>query len=232
MSIGLSSARALQPADDFPGSVVAEEQFDNLQFQPESLPRPTLRKTGVPSSVPWARGTNWVVGLAAAVLLLVSIGGYLFHRGQLQQIAAGHMRLRVTGPSNLQAGVEARYAVDASTINGDPLSAQVRYAVYAPGDKDPKWHNETTGEDGRFEIALGDEPLPAHTVLKVVAQRKGAEQTEEEVRLLVDQMTAPGEHRIEWDLRDEGGRELPAGIYRCYIEAGGERSYGDIEIRN
>lgn len=46
LSIGLPSARALQPADDFPGSVVAEEQFDNLQFQPESLPRPEPQRQG------------------------------------------------------------------------------------------------------------------------------------------------------------------------------------------
>ena len=38
------SAQALQPADDFPGSVVDEEQFEDLQFDTEQLPRPAPQR--------------------------------------------------------------------------------------------------------------------------------------------------------------------------------------------
>ena len=45
-----------------------------------SSPRPTPLKSSGAVSAPWARGANWAVGLAAAVLLMVSVGGYLYHR--------------------------------------------------------------------------------------------------------------------------------------------------------
>lgn len=38
--LSLAPVLALQPADDFPGSVVDETRFERLQFQPEQLPNP------------------------------------------------------------------------------------------------------------------------------------------------------------------------------------------------
>ena len=88
--------------------------------------------------------------------------------------------MKVTGPSNLQAGVPATYTVETTSIAGDPMSAPIRFAVYAPGEQQPKWRRETTGEDGRYQITLGEEPLAAHAVLKVVAEREDAESNEQD----------------------------------------------------
>ena len=47
----MPSARALQPDDDFPGSVVDEDRFENLQFEAEPLPRPEPRPPSRPGTV-------------------------------------------------------------------------------------------------------------------------------------------------------------------------------------
>ncbi|HEY6866081.1 MAG TPA: T9SS type A sorting domain-containing protein, partial [Candidatus Eisenbacteria bacterium] len=41
------------------------------------------------------------------------------------------------------------------------------------------------------------------------------------VRTLVDGMTPPGEHVASWDLRDDAGREVGAGLYLARFEAEG-----------
>ncbi len=43
------------------------------------------------------------------------------------------------------------------------------------------------------------------------------------VRVLVDEATDPGEHRVEWNGADMSGRRLPAGIYFAQLEAAGVR---------
>jgi flagellar hook assembly protein FlgD len=39
-----------------------------------------------------------------------------------------------------------------------------------------------------------------------------------------------GPHRIQWDGRDDGGRELAGGIYRLRLEAGGPARVGSIVL--
>ena len=70
---------------------------------------------------------NWTVGLAAAALVLISVGGYFYHREQLAAIAADHLRLIVTGPSSLLSGVAADYVVSTTAIGGQPFRHRSRW---------------------------------------------------------------------------------------------------------
>jgi len=70
--------------------------------------RPAAPRPRKPA-VPLARGANWTVGIGAAALLVISLGGYWYHREQLAGIAAEHLRLVVTGPSQLTAGARAAF---------------------------------------------------------------------------------------------------------------------------
>jgi len=140
--------------------------------KPEVVPRRE-------SSSPRAKAANWVVGLAAAVLLLVSLGGYWYDLRQRDTIAAEQIRLQVTGPAALQAGVPAEYAVRTTTIAGEPLPARIKFAVYAHGTEEPKWQNDMTDENGRFRIAVpGGAMFASEAVLQVVAQREDTDETE------------------------------------------------------
>src|SRR6185295_3890134 len=52
----------------------------------------------------FSRTMQWAVGLAAAVLVAVTLGGYGYHQYQLADIASDHLRLIVTGPAKLETG--------------------------------------------------------------------------------------------------------------------------------
>ena len=118
---------------------------------------------------PLARPANWIVGLAAALLVLVSVGGYLWHRGQLAAIAAKHLRLFVVGPSTLQTGTDAQFTVATTAIGGQPLPAQIEVALLA-ADKRLKTYKETADEQGRLQVAIpADLKLPDRVQLQVVA---------------------------------------------------------------
>ena len=68
-------------------------------------------KNGGSTGKSFAQAANWTVGLAAAILVMISVGGYFYHREQLAALATQHLRLIVTGPSALQAGVPAEYTI-------------------------------------------------------------------------------------------------------------------------
>ena len=80
-------------------------------------------KAGPAAARSFGRAANWTVGVAAAVLVLISVGGYFYHREQLSAIAADHLRLIVTGPVELagrgRGGVHGQH-------HGDQRSAASR----------------------------------------------------------------------------------------------------------
>jgi alpha-2-macroglobulin-like protein len=118
----------------------------------------------------FARAANWTVGLAAAVLVLISVGGYFYHRDRLAKIAADHLRLIVTGPASMQSGVAAEYAVSATAIDGRPLPARIEVALSGPDGKRLKAYKETADEQGNVRVAIpADLKLPLQTHLRVVA---------------------------------------------------------------
>jgi hypothetical protein len=134
----------------------------------------------------FARAANWTVGLAAAALVLISVGDYFYHRERLAAIAAEHLRLVVTGPSRLYSGVAAEYLVSATTIGGRPLPAEIEMTLSAADGARVKAHQETADEHGRLRLVVpADLKLPPRTQLKIAA-RHGKSREEAEVALTVE----------------------------------------------
>ncbi len=134
-----------------------------------SEPLPAMKPHGA-AIAPWARGAQWVVGLAATMLLVISLGGYLYDRTQRQQIAAQHLRLIVTGPAQLQPGAAAEYAISTTAITGDPLPAQIELSLYSPDGKRVVGHNFMTDDSGRLQDAIpADMALGSQAELRVMA---------------------------------------------------------------
>lgn len=129
----------------------------------------TVLRTDGSARIAWARWANWVVGISAGVFLLISLGGYLYHRGQLADIVAEHLRLVVTGPARLHAGVSQRYTVRTTTVTGRPVPAHVEFTMAGPDGRLMMSHKEAVDERGTVEIAvLADEPWPAEVRMEVV----------------------------------------------------------------
>jgi hypothetical protein len=138
--------------------------------------------------MPWARAANWVVGVSAVVLMAVSVGGYFYHRRQLGAIAAKHLRLVVTGPAELRAGVSARFHVVSATVTGEPVPARVEFGLYSPEFQQV----EASDTAGQLEIEIpGNRILPrsagSEAQLKVVATH---EKKREEAALSLPVRTA------------------------------------------
>ncbi|HYW79735.1 MAG TPA: MG2 domain-containing protein, partial [Thermoguttaceae bacterium] len=117
-------------------------------------------KVGSATRRPWARGADWAVGLATCLLLIVSIGGYLYHRDRLGEIAAGHIRLRVDGPSSLTSGIDTTYTIATTTVNGTAMPSRVELAVYSPGNEQLFGHQETSDDEGRLRVTIPADKLP------------------------------------------------------------------------
>lgn len=120
-------------------------------------PRP-VRRADRSSRATWARWANWVVGISAGGFLLISLGGYLYHRGQLADIAAEHLRLMVSGPAVIHVGVPQRYVVRTTTVTGHPVRGQVEFALVGPDGQQVMAHKETADDQGAVEIAVAAEP--------------------------------------------------------------------------
>ncbi|MEN6405852.1 MAG: MG2 domain-containing protein, partial [Thermoguttaceae bacterium] len=133
----------------------------------------------------FGRAAHWTVGVAAALLVLVSAGGYFYHRNQLLAIAAEHVRLIVTGPDALHAGVPAEYLVSVTAVNGQPLPAQVEAVLSDADGHRLKAYKESVDSRGRLRVLIpGDLSLPARVTLKVTAQH-GASRENAELPLTV-----------------------------------------------
>ena len=143
-------------------------------------------KGGPAAARSFGRAANWTVGVAAAVLVLISVGGYFYHRERLSAIAADHLRLIVTGPSYLQAGVAAEYMVSTTAISGQPLSAQIEVAILGPDGKRLKAYQEAADDRGRLQVPIpADLHLPPQAKLKVMAWYRDSRE-EVEMPLVVE----------------------------------------------
>lgn len=134
----------------------------------------------------FARYANWTVGLAAALLVLISAGGYFYHREQLADIATEHLRLIVTGPSSLQDGVAAEYTVSTTAIDGRALHAEIEVALLDPNGERLKAFRKTADENGRLKVVIpADAKLSPRVMLKVTARHHGNRE-EAEAELAVE----------------------------------------------
>lgn len=124
------------------------------------------------------RGANWAVAIGSLILLVVSVGGFFYHRGQLADIAAENLRLLVLGPARLRAGVAQEYTVITTSVTGSPVSAQVEFAFFPPvGER--MGHLQRTDDQGRLRVTIpADRLRPGKAKLEIRAKGRDQNQME------------------------------------------------------
>jgi hypothetical protein len=150
--------------------------------------------------------------------------GYRLYRGTSASFA--------TGPASLVAAVEDTSYVDGV---GEPYWYKLT-AVDVHGNESPVATLLPSGalavDDARpAALALAAQPNPARSVttLRFALPRAGAVRLAlydaggRRVRTLVEGARAAGEHVALWDLRDDAGRSVGAGLYFATLEAEGAR---------
>lgn len=123
----------------------------------------------------------------------------------LNGVPAGtyHLDVRV---DDYRIGLAQNVVVTDAT-SGVEVAAQLPLvAVDAP------WPNPAQGQVS-FRLRLGREAAATAAVYDVSGRR---------LRAWADAAAAPGERLLEWDFRDDRGREVPAGRYYLRLEAGGQ----------
>ncbi len=137
-----------------PETVVAVP-FVRATLTPEpARSRPLPLRVGPEVHRPWARWAGWTVGISAALLLLLALGGYTYHRGQLGDIAAGPVRVQLLGPPWLEAGHAPRFSLLTTSLAGEPVSAQIELGFWSPDGRHLGGHKEQTDQQGRLEVTL------------------------------------------------------------------------------
>lgn len=125
------------------------------------------------------RFCNWAVTAAALVLIIVAAYGIFFHREQLKAVFHNHVRLMIVGPSAIQAGLPAEYAILTTTLEGRPISTDVEITISDSSGKPLKAYRAPSGEQGCFHLTIpSGMQLPSDTHLAVSASlRNGERQT-------------------------------------------------------
>ena len=151
-----------------------------------SPPQAAIRAEG-PVRMRRPQWAGWAVLTAAVLLLLVpSVGSYWWYKEELDRIVGGHLRVMVTGPATLPAGVAARYAVSTTAITGVPVPAEIELALYSPDGKQLHDHKEKADENGRLEVTVpANVRIPPGAELKVTAVH-GEQEEPMETRLAVE----------------------------------------------
>jgi hypothetical protein len=117
---------------------------------------------------PWARKTNWTVLITAILLLGISVSGYWYHRRQIADIAAEHLRLVVTGPSVLYSGAAAEYLVRTTSVTGKGVPAQIGFTLYASDEKVLWVRKEKAPENGIMRVSVPVEHIATDRSLEPV----------------------------------------------------------------
>jgi hypothetical protein len=158
---------------------------------PDVLRQPqAVAKAATAAKRSLGRPANWTVGIAAAALVLISVSGYFYHREQLWAMAAEHLRLIVTGPSRLQAGVTAQYTINTTAINGQPLPAHIDVTLSGPRGERLKAYREPANDHGQLLVEIpADLLLPREVKLKVLALHRDSRE-EMEMPIRVEAATA------------------------------------------
>ena len=180
-----SRPRAFQPIQFAKATMPAE---DRRVCRPSPRRRSRWPRAGATAGQSFARAANWTVGLAAAALVLISVGGYFYHREKLAAIAAEHLRLVVTGPSTIQAGVATEYLVSTTDDQRPAAARQGRGgAVERATARRLKAFKETADEHGRLQVAIpADLKLPPETQFRVVAWHGDEPRGDAEATLAVE----------------------------------------------
>ena len=113
--------------------------------------------TDVPAA-PLRRALQCAVGIAATVLFAFLLGAYLHHRGRLSEVAARHIRVTVSGPSQLALGAENEFEISTTDMLGEPQSVPLHYTLFDLAGKRLLTENGTTDLNGFFALKVpGDE---------------------------------------------------------------------------
>ena len=93
--------------------------------------------------------------IAAAILAIIAIGGYLITSWPLFGLDGKHIRLTVSGPHQLEPGIENLFAVSTNSATGRPIAAAISYTLRAAdGNAIIAKSTATTDHDGRLTIKL------------------------------------------------------------------------------
>lgn len=152
--------------------------------EPSARSRPALVESpaqqGSAETPPWDRWGQWVIVIAASLLLAVSVLGWTRSRSHLAGGDSDSLRLLVTGPSQIQASVDNRYSVTTTTAAGRPVSANVHFALYSPEGEQILGHTEKTDEKSgtlQIDVPAGD-TFPREVRLEVQAKGERGGQSE------------------------------------------------------
>lgn len=74
-------------------------------------------------------------------------------------------------------------------------------------------------------------PQAASPTLVIYGRTGGGPRRVAVVRTLVDGAHAAGAYTVVWDLKDDRGGRVPAGIYRAVLTVNGESLCGDIQVQ-
>ncbi|MDW8039239.1 MAG: hypothetical protein RMI90_14555 [Thermoguttaceae bacterium] len=133
-----------------------------------SRQRPSVKPLSATQAARWA---VWVVYVSTALLLVVALWGALVHRHYLLALTGHHLRVMVHGPSVLGRGVENHFLVFTSRVDGQPVEAQVEFALFGPDQKRFFSQKETTDPQGQVRVVLpADMDLPQWVHLQVRAE--------------------------------------------------------------
>lgn len=160
--------------------------------------RDALTAAPVPSAGIFLRHLDWsYTGLHAAS---AADGTWC-----LDGVPAGtyHLDVRV---DDYRIGLVQGVVVTDATSGVEVSAVLPTVAVDAP------WPNPAQGQVS-FRLRLGRETAATAAVYDVSGRR---------LRAWTDAAAAPGERLLEWDFRDDRGREVPAGRYYLRLEAGGQ----------
>ena len=165
-----------------------------LQRPEHAMPAPKSATTSTASArktsrrpAASARAAGWFVGIAAAALLALSVGGYWHHHASLADIAQEHMRLVVSGPATLRPGIANHYHVSTTAVTGVPLRAVVDYTLYSPRDAVLFSAQMPTDEQGHLVLDLPAEvDMSLGGRLEVKAEHAGAQQQIEPLLLAAE----------------------------------------------
>ena len=117
------------------------------------------------SVAPLRRALQWAVALAATVLFAFLLGGYLHHRGRLSEVAARHLRVTVTGPSQLVPGVAGEYKIKTTDVLGEPQSVKLQCTLFDMAGQKINSEIAHTGADGSFDFVC-----PSTTAVSAAAR--------------------------------------------------------------
>ncbi len=118
---------------------------------------------------------GWAIGLAAGVMLILSLGGFQFHRSRLARLDRELPRVVIAGPSRLTPGVANRFSVTAATVSGQPLAMNMLYSLYdVDRQQSVQLHRQETDRQGRMtiEFSARDE-LPVNGELRLATAQAG-----------------------------------------------------------